>query len=437
MAKTAKTKTPLLERLSVQGRILLTSIITSLIISMINIYLFVNINAVIGRINRIYMSNVVINDIFSSLGDVQDSLTAYLNTRSSDAMEEYFRTEQDYHNKLMELEPLSDSEATMLQRNIVNLSETYIEYADAAVQARRGHIIERYKLLYSEASETYDYINAYIYRLNVGQFALNTENYNALVGTFRVLEMVSLIVIIMMSVINVVLIYMFTRNIMDPVRERELRMEAHIKDAELKYLEAQINPHFLFNTLNAGAQLAMMEGADRTNEYIQKMAEFYRYKIHGGSQETTLEKEITLVDNYIYILNVRFSGDIHYEKDVESLPDVRMPDMILQPIVENAVNHGIRNIDREGRIKLSVFADGEGRTVIRISDNGVGMSPERIEEVLKYEIKSDESKGSNGVGLKNVISRLELYYGSRDIMKIESEGQDKGTCISIYLPEEP
>ena len=436
MVKPEKAAAPLFNRLSVQGRILLTSMVTSLIISVINIYLFVNINAVIGRINRIYMSNVVINDIYSSLGDVQSSLTEYLNTRSSDAMEEYFRNVQDYQNKLMELEPMSESDATILQQNIKNLSESYIEYADAAVQARRGHIIERYKLLYAEASETCGFINDFIYRLNIEQFNLNTQNYNALVETFRVLELISLVVLIMMSVINIVLIWMFTRNIMDPVRERELRMEAHIKDAELKYLEAQINPHFLFNTLNAGAQLAMMEGADRTNEYIQKMAEFYRYKIHGGSQETTLEKEITLVDNYIYILNVRFSGEIHYEKETGDVPDIRMPDMILQPIVENAVNHGIRNIDREGKIKLSVFTTPEGKTVIKVTDNGVGMSEQRIKEVMEYEVKSDESKGSNGVGLKNVLSRLELYYGSRDIMKIESEGQDKGTTISIYLPEE-
>lgn len=436
MSKSGKDKKSLLQNLSVQGRILLTCIITSLVISGINFYLFMNINAVIGRINRIYMSNVVINEIYATLGEVQTSLTEYLNTRSSDAMEAYFRNEQDYQNKLMELDPASETDASILQENIKNLSQTYIEYADAAVQARRGHIIEKYKLLYADASETYEYINAYIYRLNNEQFSFNTENYNALVETFRVLEMISLVVLVMMSVINIVLIAMFTKNIMDPVRERELMMETHIKDAELKYLEAQINPHFLFNTLNAGAQLAMMEGADRTNEYIQKMAEFYRYKIHGGSQETTLEKEITLVDNYIYILNVRFSGEIHYEKEILTVPDIKMPDMILQPIVENAVNHGIRDIDREGKIKLSVIRDSEGRTVIKIKDNGVGMSRERIEEVLKYEVASDESKGSNGVGLKNVLSRLELYYGSRDIMKIESEGQDKGTCISICLPGE-
>ncbi len=423
-----------MRRLSVQGRIIVTCIITSLVISVINIYLFMNINAVIGRINRIYMSNVVINDIQSALEDVQSSLTEYLNTRSSDAMEEYFRTEQDYQNKLMDLGPTAEIGTTLLQENIRNLSETYIEYADAAVQARRGHIIERYKLLYADASETYDFINSYIYQLNNQQFSQNTRNYDVLVETFRVLEMISIVVLIMMSVINIFFIAVFTRNIMDPVRERELMMETHIKDAELKYLEAQINPHFLFNTLNAGVQLAMMEGADRTNEYIQKMAEFYRYKIHGGSQETTLEKEITLVDNYIYILNVRFSGEIHYEKELLDVPDIKMPDMILQPVVENAVNHGIRDIDREKKIKLSVFRDDDKRTVIRVTDNGVGMTAERIEEVLNSEITSDESKGSNGVGLRNVLSRLELYYGSRDIIKIESEGQDKGTCISIYLP---
>ncbi len=422
--------------LSVQGRVLVTCIITSLIISAVNLYLFMNINAVIGRINRIYMSNVVINDIYTSLGDVQQALTEYLNTRSSDAMEEYFRTEQDYLNKLSEMEPSSDAGISLLQENIRNLSDTYIACADEAVKARRGHIIEKYKRYYSEASETCAFINSYIYRLNNRQFSLNTNNYNALVETFRVLEMISLIVLIMISGINILLISMLTRNIMDPVRERELRMETHIKDAELKYLEAQINPHFLFNTLNAGAQLAMMEGADRTNEYIQKMAEFYRYKIRGGGQETTLEKEIALVDTYIYILNVRFSGEIHYEKRIEAYSDVRMPDMILQPIVENAVNHGIRNIDREGRIELKVSRNDTGETVVTVSDNGAGMSAERIREVMANEVRTEEDGNSNGVGLRNVISRLELFYGRRDIMKIESEGEDKGTSISICLPSQ-
>ena len=131
--------------------------------------------------------------------------------------------------------------------------------------------------------------------------------------------------------------------IQQSLKEKELMMEAHLKDAQLKYLQAQINPHFLFNTLNAGAQLAMMEGADRTYDYVQNVAEFFRYNVKKGNETVTVREEIELVDNYIYILNVRFSGEIHYEKKIEeSLLSIQMPGMILQPVVENCVNHGIR-----------------------------------------------------------------------------------------------
>ncbi|MBQ5675913.1 MAG: histidine kinase, partial [Lachnospiraceae bacterium] len=127
-------------------------------------------------------------------------------------------------------------------------------------------------------------------------------------------------------------------------------MENHLKDAQLKYLQAQINPHFLFNTLNAGAQLAMMEDANRTYEYIQKVAELFRYNIKKSNEIVTLREEIDLIDNYIYILNVRFSGEIQYIKQIEEavkdkLDEITLPGMILQPIIENSVNYGIRNID--------------------------------------------------------------------------------------------
>ena len=129
------------------------------------------------------------------------------------------------------------------------------------------------------------------------------------------------------------------------MQEKELRMEAHLKDAQLKYLQAQINPHFLFNTLNAGAQLAMMEDAEKTYEYIQNVADFFRYSVKKDYGSVSLEEEIKLVDHYIYIINVRFAGDIQYSKQIDNrLIKVSVPAMILQPLVENCVNHGIRGI---------------------------------------------------------------------------------------------
>ena len=217
--------------------------------------------------------------------------------------------------------------------------------------------------------------------------------------------------------------------------ERELLMENHLKEAQLKYLQSQINPHFLFNSLNAGAQLAMMEDAERTGIFVEKMADFFRYNVKKGQEDATLGEELEAVDNYIYILNVRFAGDIHFSKEVdESLENVRMPSMILQPVVENAVNHGIRDIEWEGKIHLTVTGDAD---YIRISvkDNGKGMTQEQIESVLSGNREHRNEEGdSTGIGMNNVISRLELYYEESGLMEINSEGEGKGTETVIYIP---
>jgi two-component system, sensor histidine kinase YesM len=218
------------------------------------------------------------------------------------------------------------------------------------------------------------------------------------------------------------------------MKERELMMETHLKDARLKYLQAQINPHFLFNTLNAGAQLAMMEGADRTYDYVQKVALFYRYNMKKSGETVTIRDEIEIIDSYIYILNVRFSGDIHYEKHIdETLLDTEMPGMILQPIVENSVNHGIREMGGEGKITLSVYAVEDG-VCISIKDNGIGMSNEMIDRILNGTYHASEENGdSNGIAMDNIISRMRLFTGNEDVMSITSGGMEKGTEVFLYL----
>ena len=218
--------------------------------------------------------------------------------------------------------------------------------------------------------------------------------------------------------------------------ERELLMTNHLKEAQLKYLQSQINPHFLFNSLNAGAQLAMMEDAEKTSIFVEKMADFFRYNVKKGSEDATLREEVEAVENYIYILNVRFSGEIHYTTDVdESVLDCRIPSMILQPIVENAVNHGIRNIDWEGWIHLCIRRKEE-YIQISVKDNGKGISRERIRQILDGEITSEEEAGdSTGVGMNNVISRLELYYGEKGLLSIQSQGEDLGTEVIIQIPD--
>ncbi len=426
----------MLRRFSVQSKMIFLAGITSLTIILVNIFLFIYINRSINLINRVYSTNVLINELSDSLERVQGAMTEYLNTKSTDSMERYFDAEQEYRDRLSELSRMryGGDNAAMLQ-NIDHLSDTWLDVTGETIQAKRGRVVERYNVSFERAQELYGFINAYLNSLNNRQFRLNSENYDALRASFRSLELITMTVLIIVSIINLMLTAVFTKNIMDPVRQREIVMETHLKDAELKYLQAQINPHFLFNTLNAGAQLAMLEGADRTGDYIQNVAAFFRYKINRGDRDTTLAQEIGLVDNYIHILNVRFSGEICFEKDIdESCINVSVPGMILQPIVENAVNYGIRDIDRQKLISLKVERLPE-LIRIRVKDNGVGMSEERIREVLAGNAgENPVMADSNGVGIANVISRLRLFYDRENVLQIFSEGKDKGTIVDILIP---
>ena len=222
------------------------------------------------------------------------------------------------------------------------------------------------------------------------------------------------------------------QKLMKQVRQEEISL----RKTELKALQAQINPHFLFNTLNAGAQLAMMEGADRTYEYVQNVAEFFRYNVKKSNDIVTVREELELVDHYIYILNVRFSGDIHYGKEIEEdLLDSCMPSMILQPIVENSVNHGIREMNGEGKIRLKVYHVDGDTLGISIRDNGIGMDRDTIEKVLGGNYHEEQSGGgSNGIAMGNVIARLKLFTQNEDVMTILSDGKDQGTEVILYLP---
>jgi sensor histidine kinase YesM len=449
----------------------------------------------IAKINLVYQSNVTLNALSDAIAGVQGTMKEYLDTKSSEAIDSYYRSAQELEILLLNLnENSTDNEMLLMEKNIRYMSESYLEITNDTVQAKRGRNIEKYRNNYEEASKLFTTINMFMYSLNNEQFKDNSNNYEAFATTLKSLETVSMTLLIIVTVINIGLLYILTRRITDPLiglakaanevakgnlqiglvevgvmdevgivskafnkmvysikvyidkirenmelentmKEKELIMEGHLKDAQLKYLQAQINPHFLFNTLNAGAQLAMMESADKTSLFIENMADFFRYNLKNINQVASIEEELNLVDNYIHIINVRFVGEIHFQKSIEDeWLSVNIPRMILQPIVENAVNYGIRNIDWNGTILLSVYKCGE-YICISIKDNGIGMSQDKIDKILLGEIQeTDVTKNSNGIGLGNVINRLKLYYDEEDLFEIKSYGENKGTEVIIYIP---
>ncbi|RLQ96630.1 sensor histidine kinase [Falsibacillus albus] len=206
-----------------------------------------------------------------------------------------------------------------------------------------------------------------------------------------------------------------------------------LKESELSRLQNQINPHFLFNTLNMLSKKAYLEGAGETSELITSVASVLRYNLHGNDRTVLLREEIVLLEEYLTILKARFTNRIEYQIVNECHANMmKVPCFILQPIVENAFTHGIEPRERGGHIYVFIKDDVDGLR-ITVEDNGIGMSEERLNEIRIG--KRREGQTTGGIGLSNVMKRLELHYGQKGLLKIMSE-EGNGTRIEILLPNE-
>lgn len=480
---------------SIQSRLIGVMLLVLIAVLGINVFIFGQIHMAVTKIDAVFSSNTAINELADGLERVESTVYEYLNTKSSEALENYYRYEQNYKNLIENLNNRNlDNEVKMLEKNIRRMSESYLEQTNETVQAKRGRNVEKYKASYETEKQLYGYINSYIYRLNNVRFKINSSNYQILLSSMNVLYKMCIVVMLVVYAVGLTITILLIRDMIRPLtelsntahevakgnldvpqlpivfedevgvvtrsfnqmlegirlnieklkdsmerqsqmKERELLMETHLKEAQLKYLQAQINPHFLFNSLNAGAQLAMLEDAEKTSVFLEKMADFFRYNVHKMEEDAMLWEEVEAVDNYIYILNVRFAGDISYIKKVdEGIGDIRIPSMILQPLVENAVQHGIHDCMETGYIRMEIHRTGD-MLEIMIMDNGVGMTAEMIEKVMSGNAGQDaEDRFSTGIAVRNVIDRLQLYYKQENLFTIESDGPGTGTRVHIMLP---
>lgn len=480
---------------SIRVKLVEIFLIVSVTVFVIVIFIYYNLNRTIGEIDTVYNSNIQFNDLSANVNNIQDSLYQYLNTKSSDSLEDYYRYTQDYQDLLEGLNQDTVSESQELaEKNIYNLSQTYLDLTDNAVEKKRGRDAQGVRETYEQTEEIYGYIRANINSVNTSAFITNAQSYSLLRVVLSYMTAFSICILFAVMAVAVGWIVIMTRSITRPLIElansateiargnmevdfpivetgdevsavakacnkmiesirnyieetkrnyerenelaaNELRMKNDLNEAQLKYLQAQINPHFLFNSLNAGAQLAMMEGAEKACMFIQNMADFFRYNVRKMEKDVTLQEELQLVDNYIYILNVRFAGDIHYTAQIdERLLGASMPSMILQPIIENSVNHGIWEKEGEGHIRLHVWAD-ENDICIEIDDDGIGIDPAITRKIMSGEsAHSLSGRDSEGIGLDNVIKRLRSYYGREDVFEIKP-GEEGGTMVTLFIPK--
>jgi two-component system LytT family sensor kinase len=206
------------------------------------------------------------------------------------------------------------------------------------------------------------------------------------------------------------------------VEHRLVEQEKLLMAARIQALSSQINPHFLFNALNSISSLVRSQ-PETARELIGKLSSLLRERLQSRDQFVTLREEIETIDQYLAIEAVRFGSQLRVEKHIEpEVLDAIVPSMILQPLVENSIKHGLTRKIGGGTVSLRAYRQN-GRSIIEVADDGLGMTADELDAAL-----------TAGIGLSNVSERLKVTYGDHSALHLTSE-QGGGTCARLEIPE--
>ena len=485
---------------TIRGKLLLYSLLLILTMISTSLYTLYNAKHILEKFDYMFINDMYLTNLSVDIQTIDEELLKYLTTKSSNSLRDYTKISDSLRISVSKMSrDISYDKGKLMLKDIGNMIDKYLTQGDAAISAKRGRNIEECNLRYSESKEIVGYINSYIKQLNLNQFHENTQKYFSITERLKFLQILNIVIIGSTFLLNVVLTFWFANKTSVPIvslaksaneisksnfdaenvrvdTNDELKvmadafnkMKGHIRDhivelkyqaetesklkdeklvnlkmknllknAELKALQSQINPHFLFNTLNAGVQLAMMENAEKTGVFLEKMSDLFRYNLRKMDTPVTLGEEIENVYAYIYLLQTRFGDLIKYEFYIdEDAIDILMPSQIIQPIIENACIHGINDMETLGKICLRVKKTDNIVQVI-IEDNGKGMDSKTIQEICSLDSDNSSNKDKSGhttsIGMANVIKRLKAFYGQEDVIEIISE-VFKGTSVILKLP---
>jgi two-component system sensor histidine kinase YesM len=222
------------------------------------------------------------------------------------------------------------------------------------------------------------------------------------------------------------------RDLLDAkVKEQEM-----LKKAELKALQAQINPHFLYNTLDTIIWMAQANKVEQVIDIVQALSNFFRIALSKGQEWITIDQEIEHIRSYLTIQKLRYHDILNYTIDVdEDILSGTILKLTLQPLVENAIYHGIKNKRGGGTIVVSARRSEPDQVVVEIRDDGIGFTPYKLNRIQSS--LTDDSAAialsESGFGLENVHRRIQLYYGKQYGLTVESKYQE-GTRVTVTIP---
>ena len=220
-------------------------------------------------------------------------------------------------------------------------------------------------------------------------------------------------------------------NMLDQIEKliaNEYENKMSLNYAKYQALQAQINPHFLYNTLDTMGSIAEIQGCGQVSNLCQSLASLFRYSLDMKNPLSTVSGELVHLKNYIYVMNVRMQNQIQYEFHIdEKVMQDTLPRISIQPLVENALNHGLKNRKGNKKVIISVGIH-EKNLRISVEDNGVGMSDDKIRELFAED--TGQKSQNRSIGILNIHKRMQYLYGEKYGVKIQSK---PGTGTTVYL----
>lgn len=485
------------EHLSIRVKLLATFFCVLALVSVFNLYLNNNNFAITDQFNHTVMNYYTINRMKLLVENNYYAVDSFLKTLEPEKKIQYQKTKEEIQNMIDPLYEEFDSlEIYFNIKAIDNSTAMYFNFFEQAILEKEQGI-ENYYINFYEGRDIQKYTVGYIQSLLNLSLSEGMKLYNQVVREAEVMRQLSIITIAAMFIFAMLIGLLLTNKLVNPIKklaqvsmsmaqgnldvesvsirskdeigvladsfsimsanirkyvqdlqqkveiEKKLhmeelkivRIERLVEEARFEALQSQINPHFLFNTLNTISRTAMFENANNTVKLTRALSNLFRYRLSQKISIVPMSQELYIIGEYVYLQKVRFGDRLDYIEDVsDECRDVPVPVFLFQPLVENAIIHGIEPKMRGGKIRIKTIArkDSLGHTyiIVRITDTGVGIPKEQLKKIRDFDVAA-----GNGIGIANVYQRLRIASRQSGRLTIWSR-TNGGTCVEIRFAKE-
>ncbi|GGJ06364.1 sensor histidine kinase [Paenibacillus hunanensis] len=440
-----------------------------------------------NQYNEILQRYLRLNEVTTSSQQVVTSLNSYLITPAEGNLSSLRRKEEMLRSAQLDISNLRNSENDFALTGYINLIDSLIETSERAVMFHSEKESEDSTDAFAEATRISKYISDMTLTLLDKELSTYEQFYRGIIEQSAELKKLGIWILVTMTFWLLLFTYWFSLSITRPIQQltraaqelakgrfdlqvrvnssdeisflakmfehmrisingliSEIQQKAQLEnelqrnklllqESQLRSLQSQINPHFLFNILDTLSKKAFLEGAEETSDLLVSVAGLLRYNLKRLDRSVTLYEEVRVMKQYMEIQKARFTDRLRLYTDIdEECLSIQMPGLTLQPIIENAINHAVEPDEHGGTIEMIVHDQGE-HVIIEIADDGPGMSSDKIEQILNEQPLENEGH-STGIGFTNVVQRLRLFYGVHDVIDINS-AEGAGVRVRLTIPK--